>query len=123
MPQIDLVDETWIRTSLPRLAAEVADPANWRRWWPDLRLEVDELRGLPGVRWSVRSPELQLAGAMEVWLEAAADGVLLHYFLRLDPLGGRVLRPREVDRIRRSRALHAKRIFWKLKDDLEGMHR
>ncbi len=123
MTQIDVADETWIVADPERVAAVVADPANWRHWWPDLELVVDEMRGPLGVRWFVRpSVDLPFAGSMEVWLQAYRDGVVLHYFLRLDPPepGDQV---RIAQRMRRAAAGHrrrAKRIFWSLKDDLEA---
>src|SRR5437899_10772010 len=113
MPQVDVVDETWIGADPDRVAARVADPANWQRWWPDLELTVDELRGAEGVRWSLPG------GSMEVWLQPDLDGVRLHYFLRLDPPDGPALSPAQVARRVRAHRTRAKRIFWSLKDDLE----
>jgi hypothetical protein len=114
MPQVDVVDETWIGVDPDRVAAQVADPANWRRWWPDLELAVDELRGAEGVRWVLPG------GSMEVWLQPDLDGVRLHYFLRLDPPDGRRLAPRQADREVLAYRRRAKQVFWTLKDELEG---
>jgi Polyketide cyclase / dehydrase and lipid transport len=114
MPQVDVVDETWIRADPADVAARVADPANWRRWWPSLELTVDELRGAEGVRWKLAS------GSMEIWLQPDLDGVRLHYFLRLDPADGRRLAPRQADRQVMAHRRRAKRVFWTLKDELEG---
>ncbi|WP_019698948.1 hypothetical protein [Mycobacterium avium] len=69
------------------MGAAVADRASWRRWWPDLRLQVVEDRGDKGIRWSVTGA---LTGTMEVWLEPlkeGLDGVVLHYFLHAEPTG------------------------------------
>jgi hypothetical protein len=119
VPQIDLIDETWIRAPLLTVADIVADPSNWHRWWPDLDLDVDELRGVLGVRWWVRPSGVPpLAGSMEIWLESSADGVILHYFLRLDPVSA--LRPAQVRRVRRRLELASKRNFFALKDELEA---
>ena len=63
------------------MAAAFADPRAWRRFWPDLELEVYADRGDEGLRWTVRGA---LVGTMEVWLEPVLDGTLLHYFLRAD---------------------------------------
>jgi len=113
MPQVDVVDETWIAADPARVAARVTDPANWSRWWPDLDLTVDELRGPEGVRWNL--PD----GSMEVWLQPDRDGVRVHYFLRLDPLG-RALPQRRVQRLVFAHRRRAKRVFWALKDELEA---
>lgn len=119
MPAIDVVDSTWICTRPATLAALVADPANWRRWWPELDLAVDEWRGEKGMRWSVRPGRPGLRGSMEVWLEPALDGVVAHCFLRLDradgaPLGRRRAR-RVTDRYRRG----VKQVFWGFGDELD----
>lgn len=55
---------------------------------------------------------------MEIWLEPSNDGVILHYFLRLDPVAGR-LRPSAALRIKRWHELRSKESFFALKDDLE----
>ena len=124
MPQIDLVDDTWIRASVAEVAAAVGDGANWRRWWPDLDLVVDELRGRLGVRWWVRpTGRHSLAGSMEVWLEPTPDGVTLHYFLRLDPVDARRMSRREAQRITQAHATRSKKTFWALKDTLESVRR
>ena len=54
MPQLDLVDETFVVAEPARVAAAVRDPARWAGWWPDLRLGVFQDRGEAGVRWNVR---------------------------------------------------------------------
>jgi hypothetical protein len=118
VPQVDVVDHTWIRSDLPTIAGRIADDRNWERWWPDLKVRVAERRGLEGVRWIVTSSGF--AGTMEVYLAADHDGVLLHYFLRLDPIDGRPLERRVRDRLRRAHAQHAKLIFWTLKDEVES---
>nr|WP_221219474.1 polyketide cyclase / dehydrase and lipid transport [Prauserella isguenensis] len=100
------------------LAAVFADPAAWRRYWPDLVLEVYTDRGERGLRWTVRGA---LVGTMEVWLEPVLDGTLLHYFLRATPVVADGTRPsgarlrREFDR----RARAAKAIALNLKVTLE----
>jgi hypothetical protein len=81
---IQVADETFIAADPMRVGAVVADPASWRRWWPDLRLEVIQDRGALGLRWGVTGP---LYGTMEIWLEPWMDGVLLHYFLHAEPSG------------------------------------
>ena len=118
-PQIDIVDSTWIDASPRAVAGLVADPANWRRWWPRLRLVVTQLRGPKGVRWAVPSGEGgAVTGSMEIWLEAVGDGVVAHYFLRLD--GTAVpLPPRRARALTHRYRVEAKQLFWGISDDLD----
>jgi hypothetical protein len=82
---IQIADETFVAADAARVGAAVADPSSWRRWWPDLRLQVVENRGEKGIRWAVTGA---LTGTMEIWLEpvkGGPDGVVLHYFLHAEP--------------------------------------
>ena len=90
MPTVDLIDETFVAASPEVVAACVADPAQWRRWWPKRRLEVFMDRGDRGIRWSIAG---DLVGSAEIWLEPVLDGTLVHYFVRADPPGGAPGRP------------------------------
>lgn len=59
------------------------------------------------------------SGSMEIWLEPAFDGVVVHYFLRLDAGAGR-----QIGRGRRTRLTHfhrrrAKETFWALGNELD----
>jgi hypothetical protein len=119
VPDIDIVDSTWICATPTVVAAAVSEAANWRRWWPDLELTVDEWRGVKGMRWLVRAPSDSAAGSMEVWLEPDHDGVVAHYFLRLDALDGRPMSPRARDRITDRRRRHVKQVLWALADQLD----
>ncbi len=123
MPAIDIVDSTWFAARPTVVAALVADPGNWRRWWPRLVLEVDEWRGDKGMRWTVPSAggrAAGLSGSAEVWLEPMFDGVVAHFFLRLDaPPGGRRLSRRRRDRITAEYRLGTKNAFWALADQLD----
>jgi hypothetical protein len=84
MNSIQIADQTFVAADPAEVGAAIADPASWRRWWPDLRLTVIEDRGDKGHRWTVTGP---VTGTMEIWLEPALDGVLLHYFLHAEPAG------------------------------------
>ncbi|HEX7825379.1 MAG TPA: polyketide cyclase / dehydrase and lipid transport [Mycobacterium sp.] len=84
MNSIQIADETFVCADPVLVGAAVADPANWRRWWPDLRLTVVEDRGPIGHRWTVTGA---LTGTMEVWLQPVLDGVVMHYFLHAEPSG------------------------------------
>lgn len=81
VPAVDVIDETFLAVPADTIAAAFADPRAWRRFWPDLDLEVYADRGAQGLRWTVRGA---LVGTMEVWLEPVLDGTVLHYFLRAD---------------------------------------
>ena len=113
MAALDLIDETFVVADPAAVAAVVRDPRRWELWWPGLRLGVFQDRDDAGIRWNVRGA---LTGSMEVWLEPYGDGVLLHHYVRCDPVGRDRISPRE--RRRRQRA--TKRVFWALKDELEG---
>ena len=127
MPLVDLIDETYVAAPPAALAARLRDPALWRAWWPDLELTVFQDRGDAGVRWTVTGA---LVGTSEVWLEPAADGTVLHYYLRADPTARRsATRPIEGDprrlerlarRIARAHAVALKRRVNALKDELEA---
>lgn len=84
MNSIQIADETYVAADAARVSAAVADRCSWRRWWPDLRLQVTEDRADKGIRWTVTGA---LTGTMEIWLEPSMDGVLLHYFLHAEPTG------------------------------------
>ena len=126
MPAVDLVDETFVVVDRPTIAAVVADPARWRDWWPDLALTVFMDRGLDGIRWSVGG---RWVGSLEIWLEEVGDGVLVHHYVRLDPVDPSTgaARPlpedssgrRRAARARTGRAKAWKRTIWALKDELE----
>ena len=122
MPAVDVVDSTWFGAPPAAVAALIADPSNWRRWWPDLTLEVDEWRNDKGVRWlvpAVRGIGAGLAGSAEVWLEPMFDGVVAHFFLRLDPPPGRRLTERRRARITEDVRRRTKSTFWALADQLD----
>lgn len=127
MPAVDLVDETFIVADRTVLAAEVADPESWARWWPELTLTVFMDRGLDGIRWSVSGDAW--CGSLEIWLEPVGDGVLVHHYARLDPVdratGGPLPLPvdargwRRAARERARRARRWKQSAWEMKDRLE----
>jgi hypothetical protein len=84
MHSIQIADETFVAADPVEVGRYIADPASWRRWWPDLRLTVVEDRGDKGHRWTVTGA---LTGTMEIWLEPRLDGVILHYFMHAEPSG------------------------------------
>jgi hypothetical protein len=119
VPDLDLVDETFIAVPPKQLAAVFAEPATWRRFWPDLAVDVYADRGDQGMRWTITGA---LVGTMEVWLEPMLDGTLLHYFLRAD-LPAPARKPRELRREYTRRQLAAKALSLDLKAQLENGRR
>jgi hypothetical protein len=121
VPVIDIVDSTWIAAPVATVAAVVAEPASWRRWWPGLELQVAESRAAKGVRWTVPSVagHAGLSGSAEIWLEPAAEGVVAHFFLRLDPPAGGWIPRRQVERVTDQYRRRTKTAFWALADQLD----
>jgi hypothetical protein len=107
MNSIQIADETFVCADPVEVGAALADPANWRRWWPDLRLTVVEDRGPIGHRWTVTGA---LTGTMEVWLQPVLDGVVLHYFLHAEPSGATAW---ELSRMDLAKANHRRRVAGK----------
>lgn len=107
MNSIQIADETFVAADPAAVGAAVADPASWRRWWPDLRLTVVEDRAEKGHRWTVTGA---LTGTMEVWLEEMLDGVILHYFLHAEPSG---VTARELAKMDLAKADHRRRVAGK----------
>jgi hypothetical protein len=107
MNSIQVADETFVCADPADVGKAIADPASWRRWWPDLRLVVVEDRGPAGQRWTVTGA---LAGTMEIWLETSFDGVILHYFLHAEPSGAAAW---ELARMNFAKANHHRRVAGK----------
>ncbi len=116
---VHVCDDSFIAAS-PRVVADaVADPARWRRWWPDLTATTTRDRGVKGHQWLVSGA---LHGTAEIWLEPWRDGTVVHLFLRLDfpgdPSTGKGT-ARRAERERSRRVLAWKRDVNALKDELE----
>ncbi|HTY35136.1 polyketide cyclase / dehydrase and lipid transport [Mycobacterium sp.] len=118
MHSIQVADQTFVAADAADVGKAVADPANWRRWWPDLRLEVIEHRGDKGVRWTVTGA---LTGTMEVWLEPVLDGVVLNYFLHAEPAGAAAwqLARMNLTRMNHRRRVAGKKMAFEVKTSLE----
>ncbi len=121
MPLVDVMDSTWVRARAQAVGAIVADPALWRRWWPGLELVAYEQRGERGVRWDVRSVTGYpgLTGTAELWLQGQGDGVVAHFFLRLDAAPGAAVGAPDVERIAWRYRRHTKQALWTLADQLD----
>ncbi|QIS19067.1 polyketide cyclase / dehydrase and lipid transport [Nocardia terpenica] len=116
MSSIQVADQTFVVASGSAVAEVLADRARWRRWWPDLTLEVREDRADKGIRWTVSGG---LTGTMEVWLEPCLDGVILHYFLHAEPRAAR-LSPQGLLAANRARRAAGKTMSFEVKARLEA---
>ncbi|WP_422746441.1 polyketide cyclase / dehydrase and lipid transport [Mycobacterium sp. WMMD1722] len=119
MNSVQIADDTFVAADPADVGRLVADQANWRRWWPDLRLTVVQDRGPVGQRWTVTGA---LTGSMEVWLEPALDGVVLHYFLHAEPAGAAAweLARMNLAKLNHERRVAGKRMAFELKAVLEA---
>ncbi|WP_433578947.1 polyketide cyclase / dehydrase and lipid transport [Nocardia brasiliensis] len=115
MSAIQVADQTFIAAPGVAVADLLAASNNWRRWWPDLTLVVREDRGDKGIRWTVAGA---LTGTMEVWLQPALDGVILHYFLHAEPQPA--LAPNKLAAADRARRVAGKHMSFELKSRLEA---
>jgi hypothetical protein len=124
--QIDLIEETFVAASPALVAEAVRDPAVTRALWPDLELSVFMDRGDDGLRWSATGA---LTGSCEIWLEPYGDGVVAHTYLRTDltapgaPATPVTVSWRAAAQEIQRRARHAKKVWWQLKDAVEGGRR
>ncbi len=107
MNSIQIADETFIAADGALVGAAIADQSQWRRWWPDLHLQVTEDRAEKGMRWAVTGA---LTGTMEIWLEPSLDGVVLHYFLHAEPTGATAW---ELARMNLAKMTHRRRVAGK----------
>ena len=116
---IQVADEIFVAANPEAVGRAVGDRARWRRWFPDLLLEVVEDRADKGVRWTVAGP---LTGTMEIWLEPVLDGVVLHYFLHAEPTGAAAMQPEKVDlpAMTHQRRVAGKRMAFEVKNTLEA---
>ena len=116
---IQISDETFVAADPVAVGRAVGDRAAWRRWFPDLNLEVVEDRADKGVRWTVAGP---LAGTMEIWLEPVLDGVVLHYFLHAEPGGAAPVRAQKLNlaKATHQRRVAGKRMAFEVKNSVEA---
>lgn len=118
MNSIQIADQTYVAASGALVGAALANQTSWRRWWPDLRLQVVEERGDKGIRWAVTGA---LTGTMEVWLEPSLNGVVLHYFLHAEPTGVAAwqLAKLNLPKMTHRRRVAGKKMAFELKTTLE----
>ena len=120
MSSIQVADQTFVAAAPEYVAEAVGQRSRWRSWWPDLTLNIREDRGEKGIRWGVAGA---LDGTMEVWLEPALDGVILHYFLHAEPAAGGTpaggATPRNLAEANRLRRVAGKRMSFEVKAAVE----
>ena len=114
---LQIADETFVAADPAAVGRAVADRAAWRRWFPDLMLDVVEERAEKGVRWTVAGP---LTGTMEIWLEPMLDGVVLHYFLHAEPTGNNDPAKHNPAKMNHRRRVAGKRMAFEVKNRLEA---
>lgn len=110
---IDIVDETFVRAEPDVVRAQLDAPGVLDGLWPGLQREVVQDRGAKGVRWRTGG---EIEGRLEIWLESANGGTIVHHFVHGERRGGPV----------RWASVHRRR--WKsglneIKDRLEGRSR
>ncbi|MFI6044339.1 polyketide cyclase / dehydrase and lipid transport [Nocardia sp. NPDC051321] len=115
MSTIQVADQTFVAAPGIAVADVLSAPNNWRRWWPDLTLVVREDRGDKGIRWTVSGA---LDGTMEVWLQPALDGVIVHYFLHAEPQPA--LAQNRMAAANRARRVAGRNMAFELKSRLEA---
>jgi hypothetical protein len=126
VPQIDLIEETYLAVAPTLVAAAIREPAFTAALWPDLTLVEFMDRGEAGLRWTATGA---LVGSCEIWLEPYGDGVIAHTYLRTDVTApgstteARPLEWRAAAREVARRARHAKQVWWRLKESLEAPRR
>lgn len=116
-----MADGTFVAAAPAAAAPILGDRSRWRRWWPDLSLEVVEDRGAAGVRWRIGGP---VTGTMEIWCEPMLDGFVLHYFLHGEPSsalpGDAQAVAASIAEITRLRRVAGKEMSFEVKDLLEA---
>ncbi|MEI8409458.1 MULTISPECIES: SRPBCC family protein [unclassified Kribbella] len=115
MPALDISCDDLVVADPAYVAERLGSDTLWRKWWPDLTLTPSERRGLEGVRWAVTGAA---TGTAEWWLERVRDGVVVHWYLRVDPakpVGGRALA-----RLRERYVAQYRDRLWRFKDEVEA---
>lgn len=119
MHSIQIADQTFVAADPADVGKAVSDPASWRRWWPDLHLQVVEDRADKGIRWTVTGA---LTGTMEIWLEPMLDGAILHYFVHAEPTGAAAWQLARMDlaKLTHQRRVAGKHMAFEVKARLEA---
>ncbi|HAN71444.1 MAG TPA: hypothetical protein DCQ36_07615 [Actinobacteria bacterium] len=92
MAAIVVIDESVVVLPRGALGDWLADPSQWRVWWPGSAATVTGRDA--GLRWALTGT---LVGSSSVTLSEQAEGVLLRYELAADPAEpGSATRPRSL---------------------------
>jgi ribosome-associated toxin RatA of RatAB toxin-antitoxin module len=114
MPSLDISCDDLVVAHPAYVAERLGQDTLWRAWWPELTLTPYERRGPEGVRWTVTGAAI---GTAEWWLEEVRDGVVVHWYLRVEPqrrTGSRGLRKLQESYVNRYREQ-----LWRFKDEVE----
>ncbi|MFF1816929.1 SRPBCC family protein [Kribbella sp. NPDC058245] len=114
MPTLDISCDDMVVADPAYVAERLGSDTLWREWWPELTLTPSERRGAEGVRWAVTGAAI---GTAEWWLERVRDGVVVHWYLRVDP--ARPVRGRALTRLRERYVTQYRERLWAFKDEAE----
>ena len=114
MPLLDISCDDLVVADPAYVAERLGSDTLWREWWPDLTLTPSERRGLEGVRWAVTGAA---TGTAEWWLEAVRDGVVVHWYLRVDP--AKPVRGQALARLKERYVAAYREHLWRFKDEAE----
>jgi len=115
MPSLDISCDDLVVADPAYVAERLGSDTLWREWWPELTLTPTERRGLEGVRWAVTGAAI---GTAEWWLERVRDGVVVHWYLRVDPR--QPVRGRALERLRERYVARYRDHLWRFKDAVEA---
>jgi ribosome-associated toxin RatA of RatAB toxin-antitoxin module len=114
MPSLDISCDDLVVADPAYVADRLGEDTLWREWWPELTLTPSERRGLEGVRWAVTGAAI---GTAEWWLEQVRDGVVVHWYLRVDPV--RRTGARGLAKLQEQYVARYRDNIWRFKDEVE----
>jgi ribosome-associated toxin RatA of RatAB toxin-antitoxin module len=114
MPSLDISCDDLVVADPAYVADRLGEDTLWREWWPELILTPSERRGLEGVRWAVTGAAI---GTAEWWLEQVRDGVVVHWYLRVDPV--RRTGRRGLVKLKEQYVARYRDNIWRFKDEVE----
>jgi ribosome-associated toxin RatA of RatAB toxin-antitoxin module len=115
MPSLDISCDDLVVADPAYVAERLGSDTLWREWWPELTLTPSERRGSEGVRWAVTGAAI---GTAEWWLEPVRDGVVVHWYLRVDPT--RSTGPRRMRKLQERYVARYRNRIWRFKDEVES---
>ena len=116
MPTLDISCDDLVVADPAYVAERLGSDTLWREWWPDLTLTPSERRGPEGVRWAVTGAAI---GTAEWWLEPVRDGVVVHWYLRVDP--AKPVRGQALARLKERYVASYREHLWRFKDEAEAL--